>query len=307
MRWNGSGARGGRASRAIALAESLPCDHVIVPNDDRSTPRVQCSTGPFWALDLTETFDLIADAGFKEVELMVTRDPETQSPEVPLRLATERGLRIATVHGPFLVLTKGVWGQDPLGKLKRGTEMCSAFGAPTLVVHPPYLWEQQFAAWLHTEAQHHADTTGVRVAVETMYPRWVRGRRLRGHRWLDPRDLFAACSHVVLDTSHLCVARLDIFAVYHLLLPKLVHLHLSNNAGDGRDGHLSLEEGSMPLGTFLQDVKTSGYRGTLAIELSVRRYLERPRELVDMLVRNREFVETHLTAGPSLSEDLSTG
>jgi sugar phosphate isomerase/epimerase len=268
---------------------------------------VQCSTGPFWALGLTETFDIIAEAGFKDVELMVTRDLETQSPEIPLELAKERGLRIASVHGPFLVLTKSVWGQEPLEKIRRGTEMCAAFGASTLIVHPPYLWEQQYATWLHAEAQHHADTTGVRVAVETMYPKWMGSRRLRAYRWLDPRDLFAACHHLVVDTSHLCVAREDIFAVYRLLRPKVIHLHLSNNAGDGRDGHLEMDQGTLPLGRFLQEVKQTGYPGSLSLELTVRRYLERPRELARMLARNREFIEEHLTPGPTRTEDLTRG
>jgi sugar phosphate isomerase/epimerase len=274
---------------------------------DRIPVNVQCSTGPFWALGLTETFDIIAEAGFKDVELMVTRDPETQSPEIPLELAQERGLRIASVHGPFLVLTKSVWGQEPLEKIRRGTEMCVAFGASTLIVHPPYLWEQQFATWLHAEAQQHADTTGVRVAVETMYPKWMGSRRLRAYRWLDPRDLFAACHHLVLDTSHLCVAREDIFAAYRLLRPKVIHLHLSNNAGDGRDGHLEMDQGTLPLGRFLQEVKQTGYPGSLSLELTVRRYLERPRELAGMLARNREFIEEHLAPGPTRTQDLTRG
>jgi sugar phosphate isomerase/epimerase len=277
--------------------------------DGIETPQVsvQCSTGPFWAFGLAETFDAIAEAGFEDVELMVTRDPETQSPEIPLRLAEERGLRIASVHGPFLVLTKSVWGPDPLEKIRRGTEMCRAFGAPTLIVHPPYLWEQQYATWLHAEAEQHATTTGVRVGVETMYPKWVGTRRLRAYRWLDPRDLFAACHHVVLDTSHLSVAREDIFDTYRLLLPKLVHLHLSNNAGDGRDGHLEMDRGALPLDRFLTEVKTSGYRGSLSLELTVKGYLERPKDLAEMLAANREFIEAHITPGENVSEDVTAG
>jgi sugar phosphate isomerase/epimerase len=273
---------------------------------DRNGVSVQCSTGPFWAFELAQTFDAIAEAGFKDVELMVTRDPETQSADIPMRLAEERGLRIASVHGPFLVLTKSVWGQDPLEKIRRGTEMCNAFGAPTLIVHPPYLWEQQYATWLHAEAQHHAESTGVRVAVETMYPKWIGTRRLRAYRWLDPRDLFAECHHLVLDTSHLSVAREDIFDTYALLFPKLIHLHLSNNAGDGRDGHLEMDGGALPLDRFLAEIKRTQYRGSVSLELSVKGYLERPRDLADMLAANRKFIEAHLTPGENVTEDLTT-
>jgi sugar phosphate isomerase/epimerase len=237
---------------------------------------------------------------------MVTRDAQTQSPEVPLRLAQEHGLRITSLHGPFLVLTKSVWGADPLEKIRRGTAMCKELGASTLVVHPPYLWEQQYATWLRGEAEDHAAATGVRVAVETMYPKWLGARRMRIYRFLDPRDLFAACPYLALDTSHLTVAREDIFDAYRLMAPKLIHIHLSNNAEDGKDGHLELEEGVLPLDRFLREVKGTGYSGAVSLELTVRGYLERPSELVSMLRKNREFIEQQLTPGP-LAEDLPKG
>ena len=99
---------------------------------------MQCSTGPFWAYELDRSLDLLAEAGFTEIELMVTRDRRTQEPDIPLELATERGLKIASVHGPFLAITKTVWGLDPLGKIRRGVEMCQEVGALDLR-RPPTL------------------------------------------------------------------------------------------------------------------------------------------------------------------------
>ena len=133
-------------------------------------PAIQCSTGPFWAFELEVALDALAEAGFTEIELMVTRDPQTQEPDLPGRLAAERNLRIASIHAPFLVVTKTIWGVDPLEKIRRGTEMCHALGCETLVVHPPYLWEREYARWLTTEAAEHTAETGVAIAVETMYP-----------------------------------------------------------------------------------------------------------------------------------------
>ncbi|HEX2051901.1 MAG TPA: sugar phosphate isomerase/epimerase [Actinomycetota bacterium] len=262
------------------------------------TPRpVQCSTGPFWAFELERALDAVAEAGFTDIELMVTRDPRTQEPELPLRLAAERGLRIASVHAPFLVITKSVWGMDPLGKIRRGAEFCRAVGATSLIVHPPYLWERDFAAWIARDAATFEVETGVVVGVETMYPKWVAGRRLRAYRWLQPDELAAAAPHVVLDTSHLAVARHDVLRSYATLAPKLVHVHLSNNAGDGRDGHRELDRGILPIDRFLAELRRTQYPGAVSLELSVRRYLERPAELVTMLRRSREYVESRLS-GP---------
>jgi sugar phosphate isomerase/epimerase len=255
---------------------------------------VQCSTGPFWALELERALDGLAGAGFSEIELMVTRDPRTHEPELPGRLAAERGLKIASVHGPFLAITKTVWGLDPIQKIRRGAEFCRSVGAASMIVHPPYLWERAYARWIAQEMEAFCAETGVIVAVETMYPKWVAGRRLRGYRWLDPAELGRRARYVALDTSHVTVGRHDLLDSYRELKDRLVHIHLSDNAGDGRDGHLEIEQGVLPLDRFLGELRRDGYRGVVSLELSVRRYLQRPEELVGALRRNRIYVESRL-------------
>ncbi len=274
------------------------------PMPDAPAPAIQCSTGPFWAYELEVAMDALAEAGFTTIELMVTRDPRTHDAEIPLRLARERGLQIASIHAPFLVLTKNVWGLDPIGKIRQGTEMCQELGCDSMIVHPPYLWERDYARWLRREAAEHAAETGVSVAVETMYPKWVAGRRVRAYRWLDPAELARACSQVAMDTSHVTVARGDVLDAFEVLAPKLAHIHLSDNAGDGRDGHLSLGEGVLPIDRLLAELRRTDYAGSVSLELSVRRFLEKPKELVAMLRRNREYVEDRLFRKERVSKGL---
>lgn len=273
----------------------------MAPSDP---PTVLASTGPFWPFELEDTFDALAKAGFSDIELMVTRDPKTHDPVLPLRLAEERGLAIKAVHGPFLVVTKRVWGLDPIEKIRRGAEMCAALGAEIYIVHPPYLWEREFTRWLAEQQEPFFEETGVKVAVETMYPRWVAGRRLRAHRFLEPPELAAASRWTVLDTSHLTVGRHDILDAYEVLAEGLVHIHLSNNAGDGRDGHLELEQGILPLERFLAELRRTGYLGEVSLELSVRRYVERQQDLVEMLRRSREYVEQRLARDVRVNKGL---
>jgi sugar phosphate isomerase/epimerase len=265
---------------------------------------IQCSTGPFWPFELEVAFDTVAEAGFRDIELMVTRDPKTQDAEIAGDLARERGLRIRAVHGPFLVITKSVWGLDPIEKVRRGIEMCRAVGADVYIVHPPYLWEREFAGWIAAEQEVVQQETGVKVAVETMYPKWVAGRRFRAHRWLDPRELAAESRWTVLDTSHLSVARKDILRAFDVLAPGLVHVHLSNNAGDGRDGHLQLEKGILPLDRFLAELRRTKYAGAVSLELSVVRYVERPADMARMLRRSREWTEAHLAPRARVTKGL---
>ena len=90
---------------------------------------------------------------------------------------------------------------------------------------------------------------------------WVAGRQMRAYRWLDPAALPDAAPIVALDTSHVTVARHDILDAYEILAPKLVHIHLSDNAGDGRDGHLELEQGILPIDRFLAELVKHELRG----------------------------------------------
>jgi sugar phosphate isomerase/epimerase len=265
---------------------------------------IQCSTGPLWPFELERAMDALAEAEFSEIEVMVTRDPKTHDPEIVGSLAKERGLTVATVHGPFLAITKSVWGLDPVQKIHRGVEMCRAVGARTFVVHPPYLWERNFATWITNECEAFSKEAGVAIPVETMYPKWVAGRQARAHRWLDPKELAAKAPQVAIDTSHLSVARRDILYALDILLPKLVHIHLSNNAADGRDSHLELEKGVLPIDRFLEELRRNSYGGAICLELSVSKYLNSYEELVRMLKRNREYVEQRMSKEPRLAKGL---
>jgi sugar phosphate isomerase/epimerase len=89
-----------------------------------------------------------------------------------------------------------------------------------------------------------------------------------------------------------------------VLAPKLAHVHLSNNAGDGRDGHLEIENGVLPLDRFIAELRRTKYRGAVSLELTVRRYLQQPEELAAMLSRNREYVATRLAAPTRVSKGL---
>jgi sugar phosphate isomerase/epimerase len=259
-------------------------------------PRISiaCATGPFWAFELEPALDAIAEAGFTDIELMVSRDASTQTSAVPLRLAAERGLRITALHGPFLAITKAVWGADPVGKVRRGVGMCREVGASLLIVHPPYLWERAYARWTRDESASFSARADITVAVETMYPKWFGDRRISGYQWTEPHELLHAAPHVALDTSHVSVARRDVLVAFEMLRAKLAHIHLSDNAGDGRDGHLELGRGVVPVDELLAEARRTDYAGAISLEISVRRYFERPRELVAALRRNREYVEDAL-------------
>jgi sugar phosphate isomerase/epimerase len=260
------------------------------------TPRLLLSTAPFYRYPLREAFRHAREAGFEAVEVMVTTDPATQDARSLSELADEFGLRIGALHAPFLLLFRRVWGADPVGKIYRGTQVAESAGIPLVVVHPPYKWQVRFRQWVDTSLAEYSARAGITIGVENMFPLKLRGDRgLRFHASQDFEDL-DRYPQLVLDTSHLAVAGFDIVEAYRRYRTKVVHFHVSNNAGRGWDSHLPVDEGILPLADLLDEVAADGFGGTMALELDLRSYLGDDEAVQEVLVRNREFCERRLTA-----------
>ncbi|MGH3443549.1 MAG: sugar phosphate isomerase/epimerase family protein [Nitriliruptorales bacterium] len=251
------------------------------------TLRLLASTGPLFARALDWSLGVIAEAGYDAAELMVTQDPATQDPERVRAAADREGIPVSVVHGPFLLLTRRVFGVDLLEKARRSLELAAGVGAHLMIVHPPYRWQRRFHSWLLEEADDEAAGLGTRVGVENLYPVPLAGRSVRFHRYTDPQHL-TPFHHLVLDTSHFGVAEVDIVEAWDALGPAAAHLHVSDYRGQGRDSHAPLGHGVLPVGEFLSRVSEDGYGGEITLELDCRRYLDDRVALVGYLRQERE-------------------
>ncbi len=260
-----------------------------------SRPRLLFSTAPFFRQGLRDGLRLVAEAGFDAVEVMVTQDPATQEPHLLRSLVQEAGLRIEAVHAPFLLITRRVFGTDPVTKIYRSVHLAEETGAPLVVVHPPYRWQLRYRRWIDRDLAEFSARTGVTIAVENMFPVRPIGERgvtFHAAQELDDLDSYP---YLVLDTSHAAVAGLDIRDVYARYRDKIQHVHLSNNAGKGWDSHLPVYgEGVLPLTEFLDDLVADGFAGSVSLELDLRPWMKDRDALRDVLVRNREFCEDRL-------------
>lgn len=263
------------------------------PKNNIPRPEIVCSTGSFWMWELERAFGVIAEAGFERAELMITRDPRTQSGEVAGRLARKAGLGIAAVHAPMLVVTRRVWGPNFLPIIERSTALAQKVGADVVVVHPPYLWELRYQTWLLGRLNSFSSQKGVAVAIENMFRLWVRGRPVRGHRWVSPSDL-DHFTQLTLDTSHCGVDDYDILEALDRLSGRIAHIHLSDSLGDRRDAHALPGTGVLPLAEFVKRLPDAGFRGALSLELDLRRLAEDPKKAVKALAVARGFCEDHL-------------
>jgi len=249
------------------------------------------STAAFFTRPLREAFRHIAEAGYAGVEVMVTKDPTTQEAHLLAPLAREHGLSIDAIHAPFLLMTRRVFGTEPVEKIYRSVHLAEDVGAPLVVIHPPYRWQSRFRRWVDESLQEFSERTGVTVAVENMFPVRLRGERgVTFHAKQEIEEL-ERMHRAVLDTSHAAVAGLDLLDTYHRLRGNLAHVHLSNNAGKGWDSHLPVDQGVLPLQDLLEAVSSDGFTGAVSLELDIRPYLADERATRQVLVRNREYCE----------------
>ena len=261
-----------------------------------AVPPVLAATGPFFMFSLEETFELIGEAGFDGAELMIMQDRVSQDPLRLGALAARYGVPVPAVHGPFLVATWLVFGTDPKGKLERCVRFAETAKVSTVVIHPPYRWQTQYADWLDTEIPRIREETGVTIAVENMFAINVNGRSLRFFSGTTPAEL-GRWPYLVLDTSHLAVAGGDLLAAWDELADRVVHLHVSNNDGRGRDTHGLLDRGVLPIGEFLQEVGATGFGGAVTLELDVRTWADDRPALLEVLRENLDIARTQLAKG----------
>jgi sugar phosphate isomerase/epimerase len=267
--------------------------------------RIYASTGPLFARPLDWAMGVIAEAGYDGVELMITQDPLSQDADRLRELIATEGIPIPAVHGPFLLLTRRVFGTDLVTKAERSLELAGAVDADVMIVHPPYRWQREFHRWLVEEGDQVAASHGTRIGVENLYPVSLRGRPVRFHRYTLPAHL-GPFPHVVFDTSHFGVAEVDINDAYEQLRHQVVHLHVSDNRGGGRDSHAPLGHGRLPLGSFLhrvgRDAREAAAAGepmmTITLELDCRRYLDDRAALVGYLRQELEKCVALLDGGP---------
>lgn len=249
-------------------------------------PRILASTGPLFSRPVDWAMGVIAEAGYDGVELMVTQDPATQEAEPVVAAAQREGIAVPVVHGPFLLLTRRVYGTDLVAKARRSLDLAGSVGADVMIVHPPFRWQNEFHEWLLSDGDDEAAEHGVVVGVENLYPVKVVGRPVRFHRYTEPEHLHPF-QHVVLDTSHFGVAGVDIMVAWERLVDTAVHLHVSDYRGQGRDSHAPLGHGLLPLGRFLHDVGAMAEAPSITLELDCRRFLDDRPALVGYLKQER--------------------
>ena len=243
--------------------------------------RIALSTTSTYPESTASAFELAARLGYDGVELMVFLDPVSQEIDAVRRLSDHYGVPVLAVHAPCLLITQRVWGTDPWAKLVRSKEAAEALGASTVVVHPPFRWQREYARNFVTGVGRMSEETDVVFAVENMYPWKAANREVAAYApdW-DPTD--GDYEHITLDLSHTAVSGSDALAMAENLGDRLAHLHLADGSGSNRDEHLVPGRGSQPCAAVLERLARTGFDGTVVLEVSTRRAANRAEREADL-------------------------
>ena len=261
--------------------------------------RVALSTSSVFPESTASAFEIASRLGYDGLEVMVMTDAVSQDPDALKRLSDHYALPILAVHAPCLLVTQRVWGTDPWGKLLRARDAAHTLGADTVVVHPPFRWQRDYAREFVRGLDRMTDETHVRFAVENMYPWRARSREIAAYMpgW-DVRD--EDYPHTTLDLSHTSVSGTDAVVMARDLGDRLSHLHLADGNGSNRDEHLIPGRGGQPCADVLEHIAASGFDGVVTVEVSTRKAAsreDRERDLAEALA----FARLHLAVPPVVS------
>ncbi|GAA2885977.1 sugar phosphate isomerase/epimerase [Pseudonocardia halophobica] len=261
-----------------------------------TSPPVALSTASVYPEPAAAAFELAAELGYDGVELMVWTDPVSQDARAVERLAERYGVPVLAVHAPCLAVTQRVWGSDPIARIRRSVAAAERFGARTVVLHPPFRWQRRYAAVFADEVARAGERSGVRLAVENMFP--VSRGRVRTVPYAPGFDPTAVGhSFYTLDLSHTAAAGSDALAMLDRMGDGLVHLHLTDGSGGPRDEHLIPGRGTQPCAEVCERLATGRFasEGVVVLEVSTRRCRTRDQRSA-MLAEALVYARLHLVA-----------
>lgn len=257
---------------------------------------------------LDDAFRLASLAGFDGIEIMITRDRDTQSAAVIGSLSERYGLPVISVHAPVLLFSSHVFGRDPRGKLERSVELAVELDARTVVVHPPFRWQKRFTVEFEPLLRRLAAGSGRTLAVENMFPLQVNGRAGDAFtpHW-NPGELDVDA--MTLDFSHAAMSGVPATEFVNQWGARLRHVHLCDGGamrGEAAeaprpliDEHLVPGRGTQPVAEVLHSLATSGFDGDIVAEINSRACGRDEDRRLEWLRETLDFARAHLLVARS--------
>jgi len=262
--------------------------------------KIGMSTSCTFPKSVESSFQIAKAAGFDGMEVMVSTEQATRTPEALLGLARRYDLPVLAIHAPVLFFTQFVWGRDQRVKLEKSAELARDVGASTVVVHPPFRWQSGYAELFTDIVREISTATGVHIAVENMFPWRVSSRALQAYLpGIDPTEMDVDA--ITLDFSHAALANESSLELAKRAGSRLRHVHLCDGHATAEnpkmfDEHLAPGEGSQPVAETLRFLADSDWQGHVVAEVKTSG-AKSEEQRIRMLADTVEFARTHLRLG----------
>lgn len=277
-----------------------------LPFQEAHPPRIPVglSSASVWPQPVGAAFEMAADLGYDGVEIMVWADAVSQDISALRRLSERHGMPVLAIHAPCLLITQRVWSPEPEERLRHAVVAATELGAPTVVVHPPFRWQRRYAERFGELVTGLEETSGIRLAVENMFPvrppdRWnrMRGGRASGLSAFrpspDPTEV--GYRNYTLDLSHAAAAQVDAMELLKRMGDGLAHVHLTDGTGAPRDEHLLPGHGTAPCVEICEALAADRFPGTVVLEVNTRK-AKNPQQRAALLAEALVFARLHLDA-----------
>lgn len=234
--------------------------------------KVGLSTSSVYPLGVREGFELARQHGYDGIEVLIWSAPVSQDTDALADLVQEFQLPILAVHAPTLLITQRVWGKEAWAKITGAVSMAHRLEVDTIIAHPPFRWQRDYAEGFVEGVDKIAKDEGVHIAVENMYPWRVGKREIPAYLPdYDPSD--ELYDDITWDLSHAATAHADSLRTVQRLLSegRMRHLHLADGSGSMKDEHLAPGKGIQPCAEVLSALGAGGFPGSVVLELNTRR------------------------------------
>ena len=253
------------------------------------------STSSVYPESSAAAFEIAAMTGYDGIEVMVGVDSMSQDSTVLRNLVQHYQIPILSLHAPCLLITQRVWGTDSWGKLTKAQEVAELVGAETVVVHPPFRWQRDYAKRFEAGIAELNANTPITFTVENMYP-WRAGKGSLPAYAPDWDVRKQDYSSVTVDFSHTAVSRTDPAEMITDLGSRVEHIHLADGTASGTDEHMVPGRGTQPLAQAAQTLMSQGFNGTVIAEISTRSCSDRLERIADIR-ETLEFARQHFSHG----------
>lgn len=205
---------------------------------------------------LNRIFEFAKEAGYEGIDLqMDSRNFDTLNKDYIKRISEETGVPVKSVSADVNASSKEVLDAVDIAKL---------LGAKIVVIQSPKILNFKYTNWLRTEVPKIREREKISIALENAPASTLLGF-IPEHSMANLAEL-KKFKHACLDTSRVAEKHQDLIRTYGILKKYLVHIHISN-VFKGKK-YYRLEDGILPLESFLTKLKQDDYQGFISVKVN---------------------------------------